>query len=636
MAKKTKFRMTKFSVPSYIFRALDMLKPPEDITVSEWAEKYRLLDERSSAMSGYWRNSVTPYLVGIMDEFNAWETEKIVFVKPTQCGGTEALMNMLAFTVAQDPAPTMIVEPSKEMAESFSVNRLQPMFEKSPALKNKFYKKSSEKLELQFDGMYINLTGSESPASLASKPIKKLFLDEVDKYPGATKKEADPVSLAMERTKTFSDRKIYMCSTPTTTEGKIWRELQSCDEEKHFFVPCSHCGEMIELKFSQLHIPERKELSEIDRAALASYICQKCGGMITDADKVKILQKGEWRSIRKNGQNVRSVGFWLSTLYSPFTRFADIAKTWIKSKGDPDLEHNFQNSWLGLPYEEKGEEVEEDIIKSKQTELPEFTLPEWTKILVGGVDVQEASLYYVILAVGVGFTSQVITCGQALSFEEIERVMNTEYIFESGEKKLPDLALVDSGNDTDRVYNFCLQNREWALPCKGSSGTMLSHYKISNVNKVGSAACGMSLVMVDGGKYKDMIFSRIKRSALSGSFMVYKGISEDFCAQLCSEHKVFERVGGVMKGAWKPKKSHIDNHYLDATVYAMTAADLMGARQLFLQEQEQAQKQITASMNMTDTQLLDSAIEPSIKQNQGNEVSNNSDPWYNLEKEWLS
>ena len=91
-----------------------------------------------------------------------------------------------------------------------------------------------------------------------------------------------------------------------------------------------------------------------------------------------------------------------------------------------------------------------------------------------------------------------------------------------------------------------------------------------------------------------------------------------------------------MKGTWKPKKSHIDNHYLDATVYAMTAADLMGARQLFLQEQEQAQKQITASRNMTDTQLLDSAIEPSIKQNQGNEVSNNSDPWYNLEKEWLS
>ena len=45
------------------------LKKPEKLTVSQWAEKYRILDE-SSNFSGQWSNDITPYLVGIMDAFN--------------------------------------------------------------------------------------------------------------------------------------------------------------------------------------------------------------------------------------------------------------------------------------------------------------------------------------------------------------------------------------------------------------------------------------------------------------------------------------------------------------------------------------------------------------------------------------
>ena len=213
----------KIKVTEYQYDALQFLRPPEQLTVSEWAEEYRMLDMKSSAMPGPWSNDVTPYLVGVMDEFNNYETEKIVFVKPTQVGGTEALHNMIGYIVAQDPSPTMIVYPTESLAKSVSENRLQPMLKATPELKSKF-DENSQLLELQFEGMYLTLAGSNSPSGLASKPIRFLLMDEIDKYPGASSKEADPIKLATERTKTFHNKKIFMTSTPTIKTGHIWKE----------------------------------------------------------------------------------------------------------------------------------------------------------------------------------------------------------------------------------------------------------------------------------------------------------------------------------------------------------------------------------------------------------------------------
>lgn len=161
----------RYEVTEYQKEALKFLQPPEDITVSEWADKYRVLDAKTSAMPGPWRTEHTPYLKGIMDEFNNYETEEIVYVKPTQVGGTECLQNMVGYIVQQDPAPTMIVYPTDTLAKSISENRLQPMFKAAPELRKRF-DENSQLQELQFDGMYLTLAGSNSPSSLASKAIR--------------------------------------------------------------------------------------------------------------------------------------------------------------------------------------------------------------------------------------------------------------------------------------------------------------------------------------------------------------------------------------------------------------------------------------------------------------------------------
>ena len=579
-------RRKKIEVTKYQWEALQFLRPPEQLTVSEWAEKYRMLDSKSSAMPGPWSNDITPYLTGVMDEFNNYETEKIIFVKPTQIGGTEALQNMIGYIVMQDPSPTMIVYPTDTLAKSVSENRLQPMLKATPEIAKKFDENSSL-LELQFDSMYISLTGSNSPSGLASKPIRFLMMDEVDKYPGASSKEADPIKLATERTKTFHNKKIYITSTPTLKTGHIWKEKEAADIEKHFFVPCPHCGEYIEFKFQNIRFPDDEGMSYADRAEFATYVCQECGCLITDNDKHNMLKLGEWRTVRHNTKYVRNVAFWINTLYSPFVRWSDIAKEFLVSKDDPEDLQNFVNSWLAEAWEDTKLKTSAELVLERQTELPAYVVPQWTKLLTAGVDVQENSLYWSIRAWGEFLTSQNIAHGQSLSFEEIDRIMNMQYMTEEGDPMVVNLCLIDSGDQTDIVYDFCALHSDYALPVKGSSHAQLSHYKLSMVNKTDSRAYGMQLVLVDGGRYKDMSAGRMQRPNGKGSWMVYSGCDMEYATQVTAEHKVNVKTPGGTKQVWQKKSSHADNHYLDAEVYTLAAADVMGVRTLHLVEEQQ-------------------------------------------------
>lgn len=613
-----KYTHRKFRNSDYIHDLMQrQLRPAEELTVSEWAERYRVLDALSSAMPGKWRNAITPYLRGIMDEFNNYETEEIVFVKPTQVGGTEAMQNMLGYIVSLDPAPTMIVYPTDKLGETTSENRLIPMFKSSETLAAKFNQNRSQKAELQFAGMYVTIAGANSPSGLASKPIKYLFLDEVDKYPSATKKEADPISLAKERTKTFRGRKVYCCSTPTVRTGHIWTMKEACEIEKHYFVPCPHCGKYIEFKFQNIKWPGKADgLSHADRAARAFYCCQECGSMITDSDKAGMLGKGRWQAVKQLTQIPRSVAFWINTLYSPFTTWEDIAAEFMRSKDDPDKLHNFSNSWLAEPWEDTKLKTNADLVLERQTELPQFVVPNWAKVLTAGVDVQESSIYYTIRAFGDFITSQNITHGQVFGWGELDEVMNLEYKTEDGSPMIVALACIDSGDQTDEVYEFCADHSEWALPCKGTT-EMLNHYKISKVNKATSKAYGMSLVLVDGGKYKDLIAARMRKENGEKSWMVYQGCDREYAEQVTAEHKIVERTGaGREKSVWKIKTSHGDNHYLDCEVYAMAAADILGVRTLHLNDIRDA---------------ADNRTEPKQKP-----AESRTDDWLNGGGDWLS
>ena len=454
MQKPKQLRIRKYDCKQYQKAALEYLNPPEEMTVSEWAEQYRMLDSRTSAEPGPWNNERTPYLVEIMNELLNYETEEIIFCKCTQVGGTEVELNMLGYTIQQDPSPVEVVYPTETMANSVSEKRIKPMIESTSTLYKK-YDKNSSNLELDFDDMFIKLVWSNSPSGLASFAMKYLFLDEVDKYPGASKKEADPISLAKERTHTFRNSKVYITSTPTIRTNHIWKAKEGADAEKHFFIPCPHCGEFIELKFDNLKWPgkdkdlveaygedaikeklgalepvdEAEGLSNADRAEFAFYVCQECGCVISDAQKQQAVKKGRWEIVKKKTRFVKKVCFWINVLYSPFVRFSEIAKEFMDSKDDPERLQNFVNSWLAEPWEDTKLKTSKELVLERQTELPEFIVPGWAKLLTGGVDVQENCVYWTIRAWGDYVTSQNIAHGQAYNLAEVESIIVAALFF---------------------------------------------------------------------------------------------------------------------------------------------------------------------------------------------------------------
>jgi phage terminase large subunit GpA-like protein len=303
-----------------------------------------------------------------------------------------------------------------------------------------------------------------------------------------------------------------------------------------------------------------------------------------------MLRRGKWKAVEKKTENVRSVGFWMNTLYSPFVKFSDVAFEFMTSKDDPDKLQNFVNSWLAEPWEDTQIKTSADMVLERQTELPRFTLPEWTEILTGGVDVQQNCLYWTIRAWGKFMTSQNIAHGQAVSFDEITRMMNLEYQTESGKRMTVQLCLVDSGFATDDVYDYCLRNLDWTLPCRGNAKASLNglNYKISKVEK-NIDAYGMRLIIIDTGRYKDLIASRMRRrTGIQGAWMVYKGCDREYAEQVTAEHRV--KVKGKPLPQWETKTSHADNHYLDCEVYCTCAADMLGARALYLKD-EQAEEE---------------------------------------------
>ncbi len=569
----------------------------EPLKVSEWAEKHRVLDE-SSNLAGKWSNAVTPYLVGIMDTFNEPHIREVYLCKGSQLGGTEAIINTLGYIITEDPGPTMIVYPSDDLAKDISNDKLKPAFRLAPKIRKQFYENSSKELRLKFKNMVIYLRGAGSPSKLASKAIKYLFFDEIDKMEGASKKEASPYSLAMERIKTFkSQSKVYACSTPTIKENYIWTLHESADEVRKYFVPCPHCGEEIILQWEQVQFdkdPENK-LSPYERAKTAVYICEKCGCQILDRDKPKMLREGRWRAVKKRGiGEPKTVGFHINSLYSIFVTWADAAEEFLKSKDEPDKLQNFTNSWLAEAWEDTKVKVTDELVRERQTELKELEVPDWAIELTGGVDVQETCVYWVIRAWGERWTSQLVARGKADNLKEVDDIMNLNYERRDGSCLAPSLVLVDSGDQTDMVYNFCVDAAEYALPCKGASKKMNTDYRFSIINKAGSKACGMELVLIDTGKYKDRIAARMKRKNGTGSWMVFQEIDEDYARQVTAEHRInVKQTNGPPKQMWVKKSARRDNHYLDAEVYAMTAADIRGARGWHMEKFEETAKQQT-------------------------------------------
>lgn len=518
-----------------------------------------------------------------MDRFTDPLIEKIVLCFGAQLGKTETELNMIGYALDQTSSPTMMVYPTDTIAKFASDKRVQPMIKSVKSISEKF-DENSKLLELDFNnGNYMVLVGANSPSSLSSRSIKYLFFDEIDKYPAFAGKEADPIKLATERTKTFVDKKIVMVSTPTVESGNIWQAFMSANERRQYYVPCPHCGVSQTLKFKQIKWPEEHNDNVDMIRDTAYYECEHCGERIYDKHKMEMLRRGEWRAVNESQSKVRSVSYHLSSIYSPWVTFGDVAYEFKNSKDTPATLMNFINSWLAEPWRSS---------KTKNTQNLEFTqssypcgvVPDKAVLLIASVDVQLDHFWWEVRAYAPGVKSYLIDYGQASTWEDLEEIIiNREYPSEYGEPRQVMKAGIDSGFRTDEVYQFCSRFPEVCIPVKGSSNhsTMAAPYTMTSLEK--GVVGGLKLYVLNTDYWKDFIFARMIRPADEvGTIHLYKDCPQEYSDHLRSEEK--QEIRNVKTGAvtvqWKPLTSHPVNHLLDTCTYNAAVADIAGVKYL--------------------------------------------------------
>lgn len=562
-------------------KILNRLKPPEKLSISEWADKYRVLSV--SAEAGKWSTNRTPYLKKIMDCITDVKIRKVVIMSCVQIGKSEVLLNTMGYYIHIDPSPIMMVQPTVESGKDFSKERITPMIRDTSVLRNiikddKKKNSSNTILKKQFAGGFVVIVGANSPVGLASRAIKILAADEIDRWSESAGIEGDPLTLAEKRTTTFphSHKKIYT-STPTIDKiSRIQHEFKLGTMEE-WEVPCPSCGKYHKLEWNNIKYSVDKD-GKLDKTKAILAVCPSCG--VLNNEYAWKSGKGKWV---EHAHNEQIKSFHLSSLISPWKSWEEIVETYLSSKDDPEMLKAWTNTELGEVWVDESEAID-DIAVSKHRELYNCIVPKDVLIITAGVDVQDDRFEMEIVGWGKdkiswGIEYKVIYGDTSLpeTWENLDMHLQKIYTDEKGIPMKIERVCIDSGGHrVTECYTFC-KPREYrgvfSIKGIGGQGIPIIH-RITQTKKIKN---NLFILGVDGAK--STLYSRLIQNDKTKAGYCYfplekdRNYTDDYFKGLTSEVKTTIYVKGKPKIQWV-KKSGVRNEPLDCRVYATAAMEI--------------------------------------------------------------
>lgn len=517
--------------------------PEPVLTVSQWADQFRILSRRSgSAEDGPWATDRVPYLREPMDSFSDPTVTDITLLFGTQMGKSEAILNMQGWVIECDPDPMMLVLPRDKDARRFSVLRLKPMIEDTPCLARHITGVEDDLAGDVFilDNVSIRISISGSPADLAAEPARYVFCDEVNKFNKFSGKDANPIALAGERQATFGEyRKMVCSSSATTPNGKITLRYNFSDQ-RLYDVPCPHCGTYQPLNFYDdedrkvhglgcVRWPEGATSEQIRMLGLAWYECGSCEQRIDEAHQAAMVAQGVWvpqgATVDADGRVQGAMpisshrGYRISRLYSPWSTWSKIAAKYLEVKDDPSEHMNFENGWLAKEYDQAIATAKPDALYDRREVYGPELLPAATLVVVAGVDVQDDRLELEVAAVGAEFElwslEYLVIDGlpsAPVTWAELDKVLLKTYPHPNGlDLPITAVGIDTGGHHTTDVYSFCrtrlLRSGPRRLfPLKGSNKDLpflVAPPTRSNIGKI-------PLYLFDSGRAKRTFYSWLK------------------------------------------------------------------------------------------------------------------------------
>ncbi|MCK5313220.1 MAG: phage terminase large subunit family protein, partial [Desulfobacteraceae bacterium] len=428
-----------------------VLRKRKQIKVSKWAEKHRVLT--MSVLPGIWRNTVTPYLTGLMDAAGMPFVREIIVCKTPQTGVSEAAHNFVGYCIDRYSGPVLYVYPDEKTGAENMKDRILPMIKASPRLKTYLTgtDKDASSLRISMQHMPIYIGWARSVASIANKPIKIAISDEIDK-PGFDpgKKEASALDLVDKRLTTFRQvSKHWKISTPTVESGNIWIELnENTDIIFDYHVKCPHCDQMQLMEFTGIKWDggSKADHKEIKNKNLAWYECEFCDGKWDDDLRNKAVRGGVWMA-RGVGLSIdaylerfrpANIGFHIPAWISYFVSLSESAAAFIKAQESPEKLQDFQNSYAALPWKDMVIKKDEDEILNHKNDLPAGVVPKDAIALTCGIDVQMNGFWFVVNSWTRDLSSHRVQYGYLSTWDDVDNlIFNTSYpIAGSGLEKM--------------------------------------------------------------------------------------------------------------------------------------------------------------------------------------------------------
>jgi phage terminase large subunit GpA-like protein len=623
-------------------RAIIKIAPIEELTVSSWANAYRILSPESSSESGRWRTSRAPYQKGMMDAVNEGGVKEIVFMTSAQIGKTEILNNIIGYFIHRDPSPILVIQPILDMAESWSKTRFSHMIRDTPVLSKligdpRTRDSGNTLLHKQFLGGSITIAGANSPSSLSSRPIRIVLLDEEDRYPASAGNEGDPGSLAQKRTTTFWNRLLIAASTPTI-EGQsriAARYLQS--DQRKYYVPCPQCNNFQVLQWCNLKF-DLAERGGDDNMIIPNvyYECEHCGAELTESDKFWMLKNGEWRGEKAF---IGVAGFHISELYSPWVKWSEMVESFLKAKRLPETLQTWVNTSLGETWKQETEGVEHDSLMMRKENWGRIA-PIGVVVITCGVDVQDDRLEAEIIGWGIEEESWSLQYhvlhgdpARSLVWKELDNVVGQKIRHEMGNFLTVACTCVDSGgHHTEAVYEYCkARETSRVFAIKGSSQTgkpLISKFSRSNRKRV-------KLFSIGTDTAKHMIYSRLKIHEVGAGYCHFPSeYGEEYFKQLTCERVMTKFINGHAKRIWVKAKGK-RNEALDCRVYGLAALHILNPKIEMLAEELERESTVQTSNQFSKREDKRDLQKESEFNKYVLEYYRNND-WLKVSEDWLN
>lgn len=306
------------------------------------------------------------------------------------------------------------------------------------------------------------------------------------------------------------------------------------------------------------------------------------------------MDSGEWRAQAEFKGNA---GFHINELYSPWKRWHEITSDYLKARKHDEMLRVFQNTSLGLTYESAlGEMLDwkslylnnrRDYISGTQLSIEDVLF------VTMGCDVQKDrlelecvgwaqdkrsfSLSYDVL---LGDTSQPEVWAQLTDI-----IQNQTWTTPNKSELKVALAAVDSGYQTQLVYNYVRKFRQNVIAIKGNPHlrTMVGYPKSVDISmRKNKVASGSRFFPVGVNIIKNELFSllRLERPMPNepyppGYCSFPEHYNEEYFQGLTSEAIKEEIFRGERRLVFK-KLPETRNEILDGRVYARAAASLHG------------------------------------------------------------